>query len=112
MQKVVRDGNVAVIYSSGFGAGWYTWNTGKKWMIFHPDLVALIESGKQGGELEAAAKDIAERISAELGEDSPYCGGGDGLKIKWVKEGEQFEITEYDGAESVNVISDTEYLTA
>ena len=21
------DGNVAVLYSPGFGAGWYTWNT-------------------------------------------------------------------------------------
>ena len=26
MQKVIRDGKVAVLYSPGYGAGWYTWS--------------------------------------------------------------------------------------
>jgi hypothetical protein len=26
MEKVIRDGKVAVLYSPGYGAGWYSWN--------------------------------------------------------------------------------------
>lgn len=26
MDKVIKDGKVAVLYSPGFGAGWFTWN--------------------------------------------------------------------------------------
>ena len=29
MKKVIENGQVAVIYSPGFGAGWYTWNQGR-----------------------------------------------------------------------------------
>jgi len=34
------------------------------------------------------------------------------LKVQWVKKGLAFEITEYDGYESVNVISDNNYMIA
>ena len=33
MNKVIRDGKVAVLYSPGYGAGWYSWN----WN--HPECV-------------------------------------------------------------------------
>lgn len=41
-----------------------------------------------------------------------YFGAIADLSIAWVREGELFEITEYDGAESVNVISEQSYLQA
>lgn len=112
MEKVIRDGKVAVIYSAGFGAGWYSWNTEKPWMMFHPELVALIETGKSGPELWKSVSETASRIAKELGEEEPYTGGVDGLRIEWVRQGAQFEIAEYDGSESVKVVEDSTYITA
>ena len=33
MEKVIRNGQVAVLYSPGFGAGWYSWNEKKRIVI-------------------------------------------------------------------------------
>ena len=46
MEKVIRNGQVAVLYSAGFGAGWYSWND-KKELLFHPKLVEMVENNKQ-----------------------------------------------------------------
>lgn len=47
VDKVIRDGKVAVIYSPGYGSGWSTWSGASKEiierMIFDPELVALVE---------------------------------------------------------------------
>ncbi len=34
IQKLSQDGKVAVLYSPGFGAGWYTWNTDAPEILF------------------------------------------------------------------------------
>lgn len=99
MEKVIRDGNVAVLVSPGFGAGWSTWAHGeemRKWCLFAPEVVAWVEAGKQGGEkaLEAIAK-------AKFGDDHLYCGGGKDLYIEWLNQGTAFEVREYDGNESL-----------
>lgn len=38
--------------------------------------------------------------------------GAEHLCIKWVPQGEQFEITEYDGSEGLNIIGQCQYLIA
>ena len=43
MIKLVRDGMVAVLYSPGFGAGWYTWNQECTELMFDPAIVKLVE---------------------------------------------------------------------
>ncbi len=46
MKKVIRDGHVAVIYSPGFGAGWYTWNQlldNAEQLIYDPMIVQILE---------------------------------------------------------------------
>lgn len=43
MEKVIRDGHVAVLYSPGYGAGWFTWNENHKELLFHPKLVEMVE---------------------------------------------------------------------
>lgn len=43
LQKVIRDSKVAVLYSPGFGAGWYSWNTKHPQLLFHPKLVEMVE---------------------------------------------------------------------
>lgn len=48
MEKVIRDGKVAVLYSPGYGAGWSTWCYNDdlvKTLLFHPLIVEKVESG-------------------------------------------------------------------
>ena len=41
MDKVIRDGKVAVLYSPRFGSGWSTWSAPME-AIFHPKIVELV----------------------------------------------------------------------
>ena len=101
VEKVVRNGQVAVIISQDYGAGWSTWATNPNdidILMYHPKLVELIESGKTR---EMAGEDvIAWWVENELGADV-YLGGWGGLSIKWIPQGTKFRIEEYDGAEYI-----------
>jgi hypothetical protein len=102
MDKYIKDGKVAVLVSHGFGAWWSTWNSDYDELIFDPELIKAVLENKQ------------KRIISRAKEICPdgYFGGIDGLTIEWVPEGEKFEITEYDGDESLNIISEQSYYTA
>ena len=93
MEKVIRNGQVAVLYSPGFGAGWYSWNSNKE-LLFHPKLVEMVENNRQ-------SEITTQWIQENLGINNVYCGGADDLQIKWLDEGTIFEIDEYDGSESI-----------
>lgn len=92
MERVIRNGMVAVLVSPGFGAGWSTWGGGE-WALFSPDVVAWVEAGKPG--------DIDNIIAANPDAPAFYTGGAKGLEIEWVPVGTQFRIVEYDGSESL-----------
>ena len=47
VKKVIRNNEVAVIYSPGFGAGWYTWNQlidNSEQLLFDPVIVQILET--------------------------------------------------------------------
>lgn len=95
MQKLIRNGCVAVLYSPGHGAGWSTWNNEySDELMFDPGLVDLIESGAEIEKVEAYAT---------LKWPDIYLGGLDGLTIEWVPQGTAFRVQEYDGAESIEI---------
>jgi len=99
MQKVVNEsGQVAVLYSPTYGAGWYTWNTQYPDMIFDPSVVHMVLDSKD-------EKEMMERVTvyASLKWPEAYLGGVDGLTVAWIPEGKQFRITEYDGNESIDL---------
>ena len=102
MDKVIRNGEVAVLYSPGFGAGWYTWNTEHPAMLYDPTVVKWVEEDRPSGEARV-------RLEATLEEKYPSCylGGLRDLDIRWMPVGTQFYIHEYDGSETV-VLVDTE----
>lgn len=102
MEKVIRDGKVAVLYSPGFGAGWYTWNSGVTELVFD----SIIVNAVLDGDIEKA-RARAEEICPD-----GYFGGADNLTVGWVPVGEAFEITEYYGAESLKIIGEQSYLIA
>jgi hypothetical protein len=115
MNKVIRDGQVAVLYSPGFGAGWYTWNSlrGESeeqslQLIFDPIIVELVEK-RNGDNYREINNDIENRGEEILSEG--YFGGAGDLTIAWLPVGTKFLINEYDGSESIQTIEDL-WLTA
>lgn len=119
MDKVIRDGKVAVLYSPGYGAGWYTWNSARPECLFDPEIVALVEK-KDAAFLNAMVpvrvivKEIAALAERKWGADGNYfCTlGAEDLTIAWVPEGTLIRVCEYDGAESIEVVGeDSGYVT-
>jgi len=108
MNKVIRDGKVAVLVSPGYGAGWSTWaysveedNPG--FMMFDPTLVDMVERGASAEEIEAYVKSKYP---------DGYYGGAEYLTIQWLPVGTAFRIHEYDGSESVEIRDDIQWTIA
>ena len=109
MNKVIRKGQVAVLYSPGYGAGWYTWNTDYPQLMFHPQLVEWAEKGLPED------IDLEEWLQNEFNvpeNDSIFTGGWP-VKVEWLPEGIIFRINEYDGSESIEILNiESNYFTA
>jgi hypothetical protein len=107
MDKVIRDGKVAVLVSRGYGAGWSTWvaDEYRDIYLFHPTLIQMVEE-------ERHIEITTEWMEKELGLEDVYTGGTDGLEIEWVPVGTKFVIDEYDGAESIRTIDNFYWITA
>lgn len=105
VQKLERDGKVAVLYSPGFGAGWSTWHHGGEhcdYLLFDIELVQAVldkDTAKVAALAEARCPDI-------------YTGGADDLRIEWLDKGTVFKVNEYDGSESISIVGDSDYRTA
>ena len=104
MNKVVRDGLVAVLYSPGYGAGWSTWAPAeiREQILFDPGIVDLVENEKWE---EAKAY-------AALKYPDFYPGGLEDLHIEWMPVGTQFQVNEYDGNESIEKRDSVDWYTA
>tara|TARA_Y100000389_G_scaffold156787_1_gene157750 strand:- start:309 stop:611 length:303 start_codon:yes stop_codon:yes gene_type:complete len=100
MEKVVIDGNVLVLYSPGYGAGFYTWDAPAE-AVFDPKLIKLVKD-----------ENIEEAISYAEKTYDVYAGGVEDLKIASIPEGTKFIINEYDGYESIQLLDSIDYLTA
>lgn len=101
MNKVIKDGKVAVLISYGYGGGFYTWGAPTE-AIFDPKLVELVESVDFDGAEEYVMNTY----------HGVYTGGVEDLEVVWVDEGEEFIINEYDGNESIQLKSKTQWITA
>jgi hypothetical protein len=95
MSKVIKDGKVAVLVSSDYGAGFVTWNP--EVSPFEPTIVNAVLNGIKGKEL----KQIVLSIYPEC-----FTGGVCDLIIEWIPEGVEFILEEYDGSESVTFMND------
>ena len=104
MEKIIRDGQVAVLYSPGFGAGWYTWNYNFPQCLFDPEIVRMVEK-------ETDAYEIAQFAESKYGEEF-YSGGADHLIIVYLAEGTEFIINEYDGSESIHLKEQMTWMVA
>ena len=102
MQKLNEDGKVAVLYSPGFGAGWYTWNRANPEILFDPGIVKLVEK-KKFDELETYVT---------LKYPDIYTGGIRDLEVMWISEGALFKVNEYDGSESIELKENEDWIIA
>lgn len=93
-----EEGKVAVLYSPGFGAGWWTWNTEYEEMIYDPSIVSILLS--EGTSKEDKLKEIS--LHCALKYPDAYLGGMNDLTIAWLTPGTLFQIEEYDGSESLS----------
>ena len=103
MEKIERDGMVAVLVSSGYGAGWSTWNREHRETLC---MDAEIVQAVLDKDIDKAVKIAKQKCGAF------YEGGARDLTVEWVKKGASFEIDEYDGSELLHVIGDHDYLVA
>ena len=95
MEKIIRDGKVAVAISPGFGAGWSTWCDVDP---MDAKFNQLILDGKTE-EIYAMAEE-----SMKGDDEYIYTGGLEDVEIVWVPVGTKFYIDEYDGSESLVTI--------
>ena len=106
MEKVIKDGKVAVLYSPSYGTGWSTSNDtdliNTDALLFDPEIVSLVEKHKNG---EISHSNMCDKImyycDNKYGENVVYYGGVTDLTIAWIPIGKEFRITEYDGYESI-----------
>ncbi len=97
-----EQGEVAVLYSPGYGAGWYSWNTNHPDILFDKDIVqAVIDKDKTKAGLIALEK---YPEICELGIDK--------IQIEWMQPGQMFQINCFDGYESIKYNYDRSWLTA
>ncbi len=126
IDKVIRDGKVAVIYSPHFGYAWYSNDLcSNEELLFDPKLVDIIlhpkfESSRCDEELNAKIndyiKDVNNRKYITNDENDEYEIYDKNiiyhLDICWVPIGRKFFITNYDGAETVHIEDEIEWITA
>lgn len=122
MNKVVRDGKVAVLISVDYGLGWSTENYAfRNELLFDPVVVEIVlKWAEDSNTLRGDAYDVAYEQYHKSVEDhvnKEYqglvsTGGISGLMVEWVPMGERFYIRDYDGAESLVLESQMNWYTA
>ena len=101
MERVIRDGQVAVLYSPEYGAGWYSCHQIEE-LVFDPSIVAWLE-----------AEETDKILSyVTLKYPDAYVGGLKDLSILWLPEGTVFRVDEYDGNESIYLKEQERWITA
>ena len=102
---------IAVLVSVGYGAGWSTWEGDELaydkrviefWLAHHyHDDERYFAS--------YSSKEDVEEFFKSIGYDDLYLGGFYNTVIKWVPIGCRWRINEYDGAESLEILSMDNY---
>lgn len=94
MEKYYNEnGDVGVLYSPGYGAGWSTLaGADSEFFLFDKTLVEFA--------LDNASVSTVESYLKHVGKDT-YLGGWNDIKVKFMKPGTAFLVEEYDGNESI-----------
>ena len=100
-------GEIAVLVSGGYGAGWSTWN-GEPCIAWDKRVVELFMRLTIQERVALACHkpelEWARQLVESWGYTSIYWGGFDDCSIEWVPAGKPFRINEYDGAENLEYL--------
>ena len=107
MNKVVRNGRVAVIHSCDWGAGWYSWH-GVEELLYLPQLVESLER-PWSDTYETRTRPMLEKVLTEHNLQTNLIPD---LAITWVPVGSRFFVLEYDGVETVIREDEMKWITA
>lgn len=108
VDKLVKDGKVAILISPGFGAGWSTWagnDALAEQILYDPDIVQMVLDEKPYDELE---KFVEEKYA----DTYVYTGGLHDIVVYWLDVGTKFRVTEYDGSEGIMTQEEAFWYTA
>ena len=109
IDRLIRDGKVAVLYSPGHGAGWSTWchedEQIRLSMLFDPQIADIVDHAEPGW------IDKVEAVAMIKYPDA-YLGGAKNLQVRWLPVGTQFRVLEYDGFESLDINGEIAWITA
>lgn len=97
-----ENGELGVLVSGGFGAGWSTWNSNE--LAYDKRIVEKW--------LENVSSDEMCNFVVSLGYPRPYMGGYKQLELEFVPRGTVFRIHEYDGSESIETLEDMDMIVA
>ena len=101
MEKLVRDGSVAVIIAPDYGAGWYSWHDNEE-LLYSPSIVTWVVS-KEFDKI---------KTYLELVYPDDYYSDLTDLTVAWIPLGTLFRVEQYDGAEYIVMQDQLEWLTA
>ena len=125
MERYINeDGKVGVLISGGYGAGWSTWADSKdrEFFLFDWGLVKLAlekeaawisqdNTSLFGRGLVEMNTEALEVYLKENGVDS-FTGGWAGVYVKWMDQGTEFIVEEYDGSESLRYRDNEDWMSA
>lgn len=114
-----ENGEIAVLISPGYGAGWSTWNYSELcydkrvvefWMEHADDEEYLCKLAKVNYD-DAFRKEI-DKMFESWGYREVYYGGFNQIQIVWMRKGSVFRVAEYDGAEHIEMFNEAGWLVA
>jgi hypothetical protein len=110
MQKYVLNGEVALLHSDDWGTAWATWYPET---MFDAELIKLYLwwLGTDNSEIEHEVE-YAARLYLEHAHPDVHFRGFEGLKLSWIKQGQEFIIKEYDGIETIMLKDKINWLVA
>lgn len=88
-----QNGELAVLISPGFGAGWSTWND---------EGIAYDKRVVEYWLNENPTSEEMKEFLESIGYSNTYMGGYSSLRIEYIPRGTMFCIHEYDGSESID----------
>jgi len=103
MKKLIKDGYLCVLYSPGWGSGWWTDHRLDE-LLFDPTLVEMVLRKAEVSEME-------EYCITAYGQDL-YLGALDSLDVAKVPVREPFTVDVYDGDEFILLQSDVRWFSA
>ena len=100
-------GQMKVLISRGYGAGWSTWNDPR--MAFDERLIRAFECGITQEDMKELCVECGY---VDVNGDPPYMGGFKQLEVVDIPSGVLFQIMEYDGSEYIEYFEESDWYLA